>query len=420
MYAEPSPPPEREAVKHLILLGDGMADWPLPDHDNRTPLELAKTPAMDEVARMGVLGQFCPIPEGLDAGSDVGNLSVFGYDPRGSFSGRAPLEAANQGIAVADDEVAFRCNLVTLEDGRMRDFTAGHISSPEAADLIAALDEALGDEFGAKFYPGVSYRHLVLLSATEDCGMAALQALACEPPHNITEQEWAPYAPKGEGAERINALMARSREVLAEHPTNVARCAAGKLPATSAWLWGQGGAPRMQTYADKFGLTGVVISAVDLVNGIGVCAGLEPIPVEGATGWIDTNYEGKINAALNALETKDFAYVHVEAPDEAGHQGDVALKVRAIEDFDEQIVAPALRYQESHPACRILVAPDHFTAIETRTHAGGPVPFAVCGPGIAASGRAAYSEREAEAAGICLDEGFQLTERWIREEALAF
>ncbi|MBI2425069.1 MAG: cofactor-independent phosphoglycerate mutase [Candidatus Hydrogenedentes bacterium] len=406
-------------MKYIILLGDGMADWPLPEYGDRTPLEVARTPAIDTVVRLGMIGQFCPIPEGLPAGSDVGNLSMFGYDPRAAFTGRAPIEAANQGIALAADEVAFRCNLVNIEQARMRDFTAGHIETEEARPLIAALNAAYREQFPeVRFYPGVSYRHLAVVKATETVSLDSLRRIQAEPPHNITDREVAAYLPSGAGSDWIRAMMDQSVGVLAEAPENSARQAAGKLPATSIWLWGQGTAPEVEPYRTKFGLTGAVISAVDLVMGIGVCAGLEVVRVPGATGWIDTNYEGKVQAGLDALQRHDFVYIHLEAPDETAHQGRADLKIQAIEDFDARIVAPCLNYLAQHPDTRILVAPDHYTTIQTKTHAGGPVPFALCGAGVPADGHGRYSERESRESDILIEQGYTLIESFLNPAPL--
>jgi len=407
-------------VKYLILLGDGMADWPLPDYDNRTPIEIAKTPAMDALVARGVTGQFCPIPDGLAPGSDIGNLSMFGYDPRAAFRGRAPIEAANQGIQLADNQVAYRCNLVCIQDGKMKDFTAGHITTEEAAEIIPALNDSLGKEFPARFHTGVSYRHLAIVDHSVDATLNQMVRMECEPPHNITDKEVTPWLPKGNGNAMIHAMIARSQEVLRDHPVNERRIAEAKAPATSIWLWGQGKAPEMEPYAERFGLTGAVISAVDLVKGIGVCAGLDVIDVPGATGWIDTNYEGKVQAGLKALDDHDFVYIHLEAPDETAHQGRADLKIQAIEDFDARIVAPCLAYLDQHPDLRILVAPDHFTTIETKTHAGGPVPFGLCGQGITPDGNTAYSERIAATTGVLIEEGYTLIERMFRDSNLVF
>ncbi len=407
-------------MKYIILLGDGMADWPLPNYGGRTPLQVAHTDAMDRAVQRGVLGEFCPIPDGLPAGSDIGNLSLFGYDPRASFGGRAPIEAANMGIPLADNEVAFRCNLVTLADGVMADFTSGHITNEDAAEIIAALNDTLAREFPVRFYPGVSYRHIAVMPSEEAAAVDALAQCDCTPPHNITGQAWEPHLPKGASEALLRAMMARSRELLPGLGVNVRRVANGKSPATSIWLWGQGKAPAMEPYASKFGITGAVVSAVDLVNGIGTLAGLEVLKVPGMTGWIDTNYEGKIAAALDALDRHDFVYVHVEAPDETAHQGRADLKIQAIEDFDRRIVAPALAYLDRHPETRILIAPDHFTTIETKTHAGGPAPFALCGAGVAPNGLLHFTEREAAKSGVLVAEGCTLVQRMIREDSIRF
>lgn len=403
-------------MKYLVLLGDGMADFPLEALGGRTPLEIATTPAMDEVAARGLSGLFCPIPEGLPAGSDIGNLSVFGYDPRLSFTGRAPLEAANQNIIPTPDQLVFRCNLVTLADGSMVDFTAGHISTEEGRALIEALTLELGSS-ALRFVPGVGYRHLCIVQADEDT-IEQLNHLDCTPPHDITNKECSSYMPKGDGAARVVATMEASRAVLQDHPVNQRRIAAGERPATSIWLWGQGGAPRITPYQEKFGITGAVVSAVDLVNGIGRCAGFEVLHVPGITGYLDTNYEGKVAAALDALTRHDFVYLHVEAPDEAAHEGKPDLKIQAIEDFDRRVVRPCLDAVTQRGDVRLLVAPDHVTSIDSRTHAGGPVPFALCGPGIAHNGLTAFSEIEAARAGVLYANGHELTAAMIREQEI--
>ncbi len=392
-------------MKYLFLIGDGMADFPLDELDGCTPLEAAATPAMDTIVRRGLTGLFCPIPEGQPPGSDVGNLSLFGYDPAAAYTGRAPLEAARQGIALADSQVAFRCNLVTLADGRMKSFTSDHISTPEAAELIDALNSAFSDS-SIRFYPGVSYRHLTVVSPRE-VAPEDLSATVCVPPHDISDQAYEPHLPAGPAGPFLRQLMERSQAALDGHPVNRARLAAGKLPTTSIWLWGQGRPPAMASYGELFGLTGAVISAVDLVKGIGVYAGLRIVDVVGATGYLDTNYAGKVAAAFDALRDMDFVYLHVEAPDETAHEGRVDLKIKAIEDFDREVVGACLQRAGADPV-RILVAPDHVTAIRTKTHAAGPVPFALCGPGVSAQGRSAYSEAEAARTNICILPGHLL------------
>jgi len=400
-----------DIVKYLILVGDGMADFPIPELGGKTPLEAAFTPSMDDVASAGLSGLFCPIPEGFAPGSDIGNLSLFGYSPRQTFSGRAPLEAASQGITLGPGQLAFRCNLVTLQNGVMQDFTSGHISTDEARSIISALATALSN-FPVRFSPGVSYRHLTIVTPPADI-LDDLEHFRCVPPHDITGQPFAPHLPSGPGAQLLLDLMQASIPILAEHPVNQARVAAGKLPATSIWLWGQGRAPSMATYQHRFGLKGSVISAVDLVKGLGICAGLDVINVPGATGYLDTNYNGKVAAALEALRRKDFVFLHVEAPDEASHEGSLKLKIRAIEDFDAHVVGPCLQRVLEIGNCRVLVAPDHITALSTKTHAAGPVPFAMCGTGIEPDTASHYCERAAESTGVHIAEGSMLTEHFL-------
>lgn len=393
-------------MKFLALIGDGMADFPLPELDGRTPLEVAFTPSMDEVAARGLTGLSFPIPEGLPPGSDIGNLSLFGYNPHETYTGRAPLEAANQGLTLRPDQVAFRCNLVTLHDGVMQDFTAGHISSEEGAALIASLKSGLSS-FPVFFSAGVSYRHISIITA-KTASVEELVAISCTPPHDITGREYASNLPSGHGAQVVLDLMEASQSILAGHPVNEARIAAGKLPANSIWLWGQGRAPSLTPYKNRFNIGGAVISAVDLVKGIGLCAGLEAIKIPGATGYLDTNYKGKVAAALEALRLHDFVYLHVEAPDETSHEGKLNLKIKAIEDFDAQVVAPCLDHMRNRKDFRLLVSPDHVTSLHTKTHALGAVPFAACGGGIASGPVKYYSEKAAGDSGIVITDGYKL------------
>ncbi len=383
-----------------------MADFPVAELKGRTPLEAAHTPAMDEVAKQGLCALFNPIPEDLPPGSDVGNLSVFGYDPKVTYTGRAPLEAARQGILLAENEVAFRCNLVTLQDDVMKSFTAGHISSDEGAELIATLNESFpnGD---IRFHSGVGYRHLAIIQAST-VPLEDLAETVCTPPHNISDQRYRPHLPDGGAGAFLSELMTRSRATLDGHAVNRARIEAGKPPATSIWLWGQGRSPVMAPFHERFGIRGAVVSAVDLVNGIGICAGMEALQVPGATGYLDTDYAGKVRAALDALERLDFVYLHVEAPDETAHEGRLDLKLQAIEDFDRNVVAPCLEYAASRGDVRILVAPDHVTALSTRTHAGGSVPFAMCGPGVVPDDATRYSETAARDTGLLFPTGHEL------------
>ena len=364
-------------MKYIILLGDGMADRPRPDLGGQTCLQAARTPNLDRMASSGEVGMVRTVPSGFPPGSDVANLSVMGYDPRQYYTGRSPLEAASIGVQLGPDDVAYRCNLVTLRvsgagkghrrNAIMEDFSAGHISTQEARALIEEIDRKLGTD-QLRFYPGVSYRHLMVWKGGKD-------RLECTPPHDIQDRSIGDYLPSGDGAEVINQLMEASADILAAHPANKARLEQGKRPANSIWLWGQGKRPSMPTFREKYGLEGAVISAVDLTKGLGVYAGFEVIKVPGATGWIDTNYVGKAEHALFALKTRDIVYLHVEAPDEAGHTGDLKNKIKAIEDFDEFVVGNILAGMRQFDEYRILALPDHPTPLEIRTHSAEPVPF---------------------------------------------
>lgn len=359
-------------MKYVILLGDGMADYPLEELNGKTPLEFARTPHMDRIAGEGTLGLIDTIPQGFTPGSDVATLSVLGYDPRMCYSGRGPLEAASMGVHLAADDVAFRCNLVTLgtgEDPILVDYTAGHISTDEARIIVADLQREMGSE-EFRFYPGVGYRHLLVWRKGKS-------SLTATPPHDIIGRNIDQYLPRGDGAEQINRLMQHSRTILSDHPLNLSRLEKGKKPANSIWLWGQGKTPDIVPLTRRYHLRGAVISAVDLLNGIGVYAGLTIIRVEGATGYTDTNYAGKAREALAALQDCDFIFVHVEAPDEMGHEGNIEGKVRAIEDFDEKVVGTVLTEMHRHGPFRLMVLTDHPTPIRLMTHAADPSPFAV-------------------------------------------
>ncbi len=362
-------------MKYLVLVGDGMADEARPELDGRTPLQYARTPHMDLVAAGGELGLVRTVPEGYPPGSDVANLAVLGYDPRRYYTGRAPLEAVSMGIGLEEADVAFRCNLVTLseagryEDREMVDYCAGEISSGEARQLIEHLDAQLGSD-ELRFYPGISYRHLLVWR-----GGPADTALI--PPHDIPGRVVKDYLPAGAGAEVLGGLMTESSKLLPAHPVNRERRARGLREANSIWFWGQGRRPALPPFYDRYRLAGAVISAVDLVKGIGLCAGLDRIEVEGATGNIHTNFRGKAEAALAALaDGLDFVLIHVEAPDEASHQGDLATKIRAIEEIDRQVLGEVLYGLKELGPFRVMVLPDHPTLLRTRTHSADPVPFA--------------------------------------------
>ena len=387
-------------MKIIVLLGDGMSDVTYDELGGKSPLQVASTPNMDFMARHGQVGMARTVPDGLPPGSDVANLSVFGYDPRTCYTGRSPLEAVSMGVSLGPDDVAFRMNLVTLGQMNtsvfMEDFSAGHITTAEGRELVLTLREKLGTaEF--EFYPGVSYRHLMVWRGGRD-------GMQVTPPHDISGKPILEYLPTGDGADKLNEIMNHAQMVLHNHPVNKKRAEAGKAQATSVWFWGHGKTPRIDTYGDKFGLSGAVISAVDLIKGIGLCAGLESINVEGVTGYIDTNYIGKAEAALNALETHDFVYVHVEAPDEAGHAGRMDHKIQAIEDFDRLVVGTVLEGIKKFGDYAILCTPDHPTPINIMTHTSDPVPFIIYrggeGPG---NGAGAYDEQQAAATGFSVE-----------------
>jgi 2,3-bisphosphoglycerate-independent phosphoglycerate mutase len=392
-------------MKYVVLLGDGMADRPLDVLDGRTPLQAARTPNMDRIAAGGVPGLIRTVPDGFPAGSDVANLSVLGYDPSVYYTGRAPLEAASMSVTLEPADVAFRCNLVTLEDGRMADFSAGHITTDEAKALITDVHKELADGQVA-FYPGVSYRHLMVWQKGK-------RDMICTPPHDITGQPFKGYLPAREGHELLNDLMLRAQGLLRDHPVNRKRADEGKRPANAIWLWGQGIRPSLPTFEERYGLTGAVISAVDLLKGIGIYAGLTPIEVPGATAYFDTNYRGKALAALKALQEMDFVYVHVEAPDEAGHMGDVEEKVRAIENFDEKVVGPIWEGLQSLREFRILLLPDHPTPIETRTHSKAMSPFVIFDSREVQASQDRYDEETARRSGRVVDPGFAMMDQFI-------
>lgn len=398
-------------MKYIVLLGDGMPDEPIEQLGGKTPLEYASTPAMDFMAMRGQMGMAQTIPEGFPPGSDVANLSVFGYDPATCYTGRSPLEAASMGVALGPDDVAFRLNLVNLRrengDVFMGDYSAGHISTEEGKELVLALGRELGNpEF--EFHPGVSYRHLMVWRNGRD-------RLDLTPPHDISGRKIKEYLPRGDGAEVLLGLMEKSQEILAGHKQYGLRLDAGKTPANSIWLWGHGKAPKMETYGSKFGLNGAVISAVDLIRGIGVYAGLEIIKVPGATGYLDTNYEGKAAAALAALERLDFVYLHVEAPDESSHSGSLENKIRAIEDFDAKIVAPICEGIRKHGEYRILCTPDHPTPLRLMTHTADPVPFIIYGSEQEAREDVrGYDEKSARNTGLFLDRGYRMMELMMK------
>jgi 2,3-bisphosphoglycerate-independent phosphoglycerate mutase len=392
-------------VKYIILQGDGMADYPLDGLGGKTPLEAARTPNMDWLAARGVFGMAHVIPKGFPPGSDVGNMSIMGYDPALYHTGRSPLEAASMGVALGPNDIAFRCNLVTIGgnggDRFMEDFTAGHISTEEAAAIVHDLGTTLGGE-GIEFFAGVSYRHLMVWRNGQE-------KMATTPPHDITDQKIAGYLPNGDGAEQLLKLMRASESVLADHPINRKRREQGQRQATTIWLWGQGKAPALPTLTERFGIKGGVISAVDIINGLGVYAGLQRIIVPGITGFLDTNYRGKGEYGVKSLERNDFVFIHVEAIDEAGHMGDVEKKIQALQDFDEKVVGTVLTGMAHRKDWRVLLMPDHPTAIALKTHVAEPVPFVLYSPEAPQFNvGVGYNEKDAANTGIVARKAYKL------------
>jgi 2,3-bisphosphoglycerate-independent phosphoglycerate mutase len=389
-------------MKYVIILPDGAADEPLAELGGRTPLEAADIPHMDAIARSGRLGRVLTIPPGFTPGTDVGTLALMGYDPHTYYSGRAPIEATARGLATTPDQLIFRCNFVHIAEGRMRDFTAGHIAQADAAELIAALNQAVFPGETCAFHAGISYRNLMFLSRS-----AGLE-LDCAPPHDIADQEVARHQPRGEGGGRLQAIMARAREILAGHPVTRRRQAAGEAWATDIWLWGQGVQVPLGSLRERFGLSGALITAVDILRGIGVGMGMDLVEVPGATGYIDTDYAGKGQAAVRALADHDLVAVHVEAPDESAHQGMAGEKVTSLERIDRLVVGPLLEALRGYGDHRILVAPDHATLVRTKGHDATPPPFCYAGTGIGPGSGRPFTEAEAERTGDYLQEGHTL------------
>lgn len=387
-------------MKIVILLGDGMSDIAYNELGNKSPLQFAATPHMDFMAQHGLVGLAHTVPVGLPPGSDVANLSVFGYDPRSCYTGRSPLEAISMGVALGPDDVAFRMNLVTLKPQGssiyMQDFSAGHIATGESQELVETLQKELGSS-AVEFHAGVGYRHLMVWRGGKD-------GMRTTPPHDITGKAILDSLPRGDGADMLNNLMNHAQMVLHNHPINMERKEQGNLPANSIWLWGHGKTPRIETYQEKYRLSGAVISAVDLIKGIGICAGLDVVTVAGATGYIDTNYLGKGQAALAALEDHDFVYVHVEAPDEASHEGIMQHKLKAITDFDRQVVGTVLEGIKKYGDYAILCMPDHPTPVKLMTHTSDPVPFVIYRGGTGeGNGAVSYDEFQAKGTGLVME-----------------
>ncbi len=393
-------------MKYAIIIPDGCADEPQESLGGKTPLQAADIPAMDAVAAAGVVGRTNNTPAALPAGSDTANLSLLGYNPLEHFTGRAPLEAAAQGIDLGPDDWAVRCNLVTIESQVMKSFTAGHISSPEAAELILAAQERLGNN-RLQFYPGVSYRNLLVYRGHGQPAPFSPDTRTT-PPHDLTDKTVLDDYPRGPGSDLLTQLMSDSVGIFAAHPVNAARRAAGKPPATNVWLWGLGSTPSLTPFEELYGKRGAMITAVDLLRGLAKLIGWRRIEVPGATGYLDTDYAAKGRYAVEALKDVDLVCVHVEATDEASHEGNAAAKVKALEEIDRHIVGPLHSALRQQGAYRILVTPDHPTPLRTKTHSHGDVPFALAGSDVPPNRAVTYDDATAQQSALAFAEGWRL------------
>ncbi len=401
-------------MKYVIIIPDGCADEAQSELDGKTPLQSAATPTMDEIARRGVVGRANHTPTHLPAGSSVANMSLLGYSPLENYTGRAPLEAAAQGIELGDDDWCVRCNLVTVEDQTMKSFTAGHISSEEAQRLLAIAQENAADA-RLEFVPGVSYRNLLMMRVTPDSPAPFSQETRATPPHDLTDKTVAEDFPRGPGSDMLCELMEQSAGWFEDHEVNKKRIDAGKLPATNVWLWGLGQKPKLAPFKEVHGISGAMITAVDLLRGLAALIGWDRIEVPGATGYTDTDYAAKGQYAIDALAKYDLVCVHVEAPDESSHEGDLGKKIKSLEEIDNKIVAPILKHlDESGEEFRILVTPDHPTYLSTKTHTHGNVPFTICGTGISPDQNSEYHEVAAEASDLAKLNGWELMPYFLK------
>lgn len=402
-------------MKYLVMLCDGMADEPVEQLNGKTPMEAANKPCMDALAQKSEVGMVKTVADGLKPGSDVANLSVLGYEPAKYYSGRSPLEAASIGIDLKSDDVTLRCNLVTLsdeenyEDKTILDYCADDISTDEAKVLVNYVQQNLGNDI-FKFYSGVSYRHCLVWSK----GFAHPGVLT--PPHDITGKKIKDYIPKGEHVNELYSLMVKSFDLLKNHPANLNRIKNGKRPANSIWLWGEGTKPKLDSFKEKFGKNGSIISAVDLLKGIAICAKMRSVDVEGATGYLDTNFEGKCNAAIEEFKKgQDLVYIHVEAPDECGHRGEVENKVKSIELIDKLVLSPVVEYLKSADQdFKVLVCPDHPTPLNIKTHSSNPVPYLIYNSKNEINGNVqSFTESSAKSTGNYIEKGFTMMEYFL-------
>ena len=393
-------------MKYCVLIIDGAAGLPLPERGGKTCLELARTPNLDAIAPEGVLGLVRTVPPGMEPSSACACMSVLGYDPKVYYRGRAAIEAKSMGIPVGEGEVVFRCNLVAVDEGKMWDYSAGHISTEEAQQLIGALNESLGSD-AVKFYPGVSYRHICKLKGEEDTILAT-----CTPPHDIPGKPVAEFLPHGPGSDLLRDLMKRSEAVLREHPVNVARRSRDDVPATMIWLfWGSGQVPDMPPFRQVYGLEAAMTSGVDLLRGLAYMVAMDILDIPGVTDGLDNDDAAQVAGALEALEKHDLVIIHIEAPDEAAHAGSIDEKIEAIENVDSEVISRIRSWQGD--TLRALILPDHPTPIETRTHSHDPVPFLLWGPGFSTNGASRFIEAEAAKTGLFIDPGYNIMGRLI-------
>jgi len=393
-------------TKYAIIVPDGAADEPLEQFGNKTVLEAAETPNMDQISKQGRCGLVRTIPANMEAGSDVAQMSLLGYNPSQYYTGRAPIEAAARNIKLTPSDWVFRCNLVTIADGKMADHSAGHISSQEAATLIKELQEHLGNK-QVRFYAGISYRHLVVFKGLDF-------DVQTYPPHDSIGTPIEKILPRGKGADLLINLMARSQQLFTDHDINKVRKDLSENQVSSIWLWGQGKTARLESFQKRFGIRGAAITAVDLVRGLAKLIGFDLIEVPGATGFVDTNYRGKASAAIKAMEQYDLVFIHIEAPDEASHSGNAEMKKKAIEQIDKHIVGPVLEAIKNYQNWRILVMPDHPTPVRNGSHSPEPVPFAMAGNDISGILDMTFSEANAAKSGLRIDNGFELMEYFLK------
>lgn len=393
-------------TKYVIIIPDGAADNPIEQLGNKTALEAADKPNMDKISRQGRLGTVRTVPEGMDPGSDVAQMSLLGYDPRKFYTGRAPIEAVARNVQLSPDDWVFRCNLVTFADGKMADHSAGHISTEEGSRLIQELNEQIQTD-KIRFYTGVSYRHLLVLKDFD------IDVKTC-PPHDYIGAHVEKILPRGKGADFLNDLMARSQQFFFNHEINKVRHDLGENTVSSIWLWGQGKKAKLESFHKRYGLKGAAITAVDLVRGLAKLIGFDLIEVPGATGFIDTNFQGKGEAAIKALDDYDVVVVHIEAPDEAGHSGNAEFKKKAIEQIDKFIVGPVFDALQKFPSWRIMVLPDHPTPVKTGAHCPDPVPFAIAGSNLKGLFDAPFTESAAAKSGLHIDNGYELMEYFLK------